>query len=57
MSHYSNMKINMAKSMLEEGMSVGEVSNALGYSSQAYLTTVFKKATGITPRNFKKSDS
>lgn len=56
MSHYSNMKINMAKSMLEEGMSVGEVSNALGYSSQAYLTTVFKKATGLSPKNFKKSD-
>ena len=50
------MKINVAKKMLTEGMSAGEVSDALGYSSQAYLTTVFKKATGKSPKNFKKSD-
>ena len=56
MTHFYNMKINMAKKMLGEGMSVGEVSDALGYSSQAYLTTVFKKVTGLSPKNFKKSD-
>lgn len=56
MTHFYNMKINMAKKMLGEGMSAGEVSDALGYSSQAYLTTVFKKATGLSPKNFKKSD-
>ena len=57
MTHFYNMKINAAKKMLAEGMSAGEVSNALGYSSQAYLTTVFKKTTGKSPKNFKKSDS
>lgn len=57
MTHFYNMKINEAKKMLAEGMSAGEVSDALGYSSQAYLTTVFKKATGKSPKNFKKSDS
>lgn len=54
MTHYSNMKINAAKGMLEQGVSVGEVSNALGYSSQAYFCTVFKKNTGILPKNYKK---
>ena len=56
MTHFYNMKINMAKKLLAEGMSAGEVSDALGYSSQAYLTTVFKKATGLCPKNFKKSN-
>lgn len=55
MTHFYNMKINTAKKMLGDGMSVGEVSDALGYSSQAYLSAVFKKITGVTPKEFKNS--
>lgn len=55
MTHFYNMKINTAKKMLGDGMSIGEVSDALGYSSQGYLTAVFKKITGITPKEFKKN--
>ncbi len=54
MTHFYNMKINEAKKLLENGMTVGEVSDALGYSSQAYFTTCFKKITGIPPKEYRK---
>lgn len=51
--HFSDMKINYAKKLLCNGKSVYEVSNILGYSSQAYFSMCFKKNTGITPIKFK----
>lgn len=53
-SHFSHMKINAAKRLLKEGLSVGEVSEILGYSSQAYMSLCFKKETGMTPLQYKK---
>lgn len=54
MTHFYNMKINEAKKLLENGMTVGEVSDTLGYSSQAYFTTCFKKITGVSPKEYKR---
>ena len=53
MTYFYNMKINVAKKMLGEGLSAGQVSERLGYSSQAYFTTAFKKIAGVTPKDFK----
>ena len=53
-THFSNMKISEAMSLLSEGMSVGEVSDRLGYSYQAYFSLCFKKHTGESPLAYKR---
>lgn len=53
--HYFNrMKINAAITMLQSGSSVKETANELGFSSQNYFSTVFKRITGHSPRNYTK---
>ena len=54
-SYFSSMKISEAKKLLKSGASVYETSLRLGYSSQAYFSLSFKKATGMTPLQFKKA--
>lgn len=48
-------KIERAKKMIiEEKLTLTEVSHELNYSSVAYLSTQFKKVTGLTPSMFKR---
>lgn len=50
-----SIKIRKAKEYLREGsLPLVEISNLLGFCNQAYFTTVFKQATGITPRRFQE---
>ncbi|MBQ7036382.1 MAG: helix-turn-helix transcriptional regulator [Clostridia bacterium] len=54
-SYFSSLKISEAKKLLKSGASVYETSVQLGYSSQAYFSICFKKATGMTPLQYKKA--
>jgi AraC-like DNA-binding protein len=36
-------------------LNLGEISNKMGYSSIAHLSAQFKKITGQTPSQFKKT--
>lgn len=54
MAYFTEMKIKKAMELLKSGMSVGETAEQLSYSSQFYLSRVFKKVTGITPSEYKK---
>lgn len=54
MTHFSDMRINTVKKLIDEGYSIGEISERMGYSSQAYLCTCFKKKIGISPIQYKK---
>lgn len=48
-------KIERAKKLiLAEKLSLTEISYELNYSSVAYLSTQFKKVTGLTPSMFKR---
>lgn len=48
-------KIERAKKLiLEDGLTLTEVSYKLNYSSVAYLSAQFKKVTGLTPSLFKR---
>ena len=48
-------KIERAKKLIiEEGLTLTEVSYKLNYSSVAYLSAQFKKVTGLTPSSFKR---
>ncbi|MBG6110062.1 YesN/AraC family two-component response regulator [Flavobacterium sp. CG_9.10] len=48
-------KIERAKKLImDEKLSLTEISYELNYSSVAYLSTQFKKVTGLTPTMFKR---
>lgn len=50
-----NRRIEHAKILLLTGeRSLSEISDDCGFSSQSYFQTQFKKATGFTPRQYRK---
>lgn len=49
-----NYKMNLACSMLQEGINVEDVAFKLGYSDRTYFAKVFKKYIGQTPGDFIK---
>lgn len=53
-SHYiAIQKIAAAQSMLQEGRTITQVQEALGYSSYAHFSKTFKKLTGICPGEYR----
>lgn len=53
--YFLKMKINTAASLLENGSSVSETAEMLGFSSQPYFSYVFKRETGISPSVYRHS--
>lgn len=53
--YFLKTKIIHASRMLEEGESVSEIAAALGFSSPNYFSFVYKRETGITPSEYRKS--
>ncbi|MBS1690543.1 MAG: helix-turn-helix transcriptional regulator, partial [Bacteroidetes bacterium] len=48
--YQQGLRITKAKELLQqEGQSVSDVANILGYSSISHFSTAFKKATGMKP--------
>lgn len=52
--YITNQKIRAAKRMLMNGMSVTDVALQLSYKSDSHFISVFKKNTGITPKQYAK---
>ncbi len=52
--YYNGLVIFEAKKMLSDGVSVCDVAKALGFSSQNYFSTFFKRITGISPTEYKR---
>ena len=51
-----NQKIERVKELLfYDELSLSEIADKLGYSSVAHLSAQFKKVTGLTPSELKKS--
>ncbi len=48
------IRLEQAQRYLDQGLSVNEVSHALGYESTASFINLFKKHTGKTPSEFRK---
>lgn len=54
--YFSMMKINEAKRLIREsGYNFYEISEMLMFSNSHYFSTIFKKQTGMTPSQYKKS--
>lgn len=53
MSYFNHLKIEAAIRMLRSGSSVQETATALGFSSQNYFSTVFKRIMGKPPTAYK----
>jgi AraC-like DNA-binding protein len=52
---YIAQRIERVKELLVyDELSLSEIADQMGYSSDAYLSTQFKKVVGLTPSHFKK---
>ncbi len=49
------IKITLAKQMLAEGKTVNEIYEELGFTSQSYMSTFFKRETGMSPTKYKNN--
>ena len=56
--YFINLKIERVKELIVyDELSLTEIANILNYSSVAHLSNQFKKATGMSPSQFKKQTS
>lgn len=51
----TDFKVKKAKKMIYEGKKMADISEKLGFSSVAHFSSVFKKRTGVSPTEYKKS--
>lgn len=49
--YFLKLKIKTAAGLMDNGLSVTETADQLGFSSQAYFSTVFKRETGVCPNS------
>ena len=55
LNYINNLKILEAKKMLvQTDKKIWEISQELGYSNQYYFSMGFKKATGYSPKEYRK---
>ena len=53
LDYRNRIRIDFAKELLKNSnFSVSEISENLGYSSLAYFSAAFKKATGFSPTEY-----
>ena len=53
--YFIDMKIEVAKNkLLENIMTLRQISESLGFSDYNYFSRTFKKRTGATPLEFRK---
>ncbi|MGO4372001.1 response regulator [Paenibacillus sp. MCAF20] len=50
-----NERMEKAKLLILQGTPLQEVASAVGYEERSYFSDVFKKKTGLTPTEFRKS--
>ncbi|GHU35530.1 hypothetical protein FACS1894193_13070 [Bacilli bacterium] len=52
---YRPFKIQFAKEMIRQGFEFNDISNQLGYCERSYFDYVFKKATGMSPGEYRNN--
>ena len=55
--YINQQKIEAAKRMMtDDNLKIYEISDALGFESAFYFSRVFKKVTGLSPRDYMKQN-
>jgi transcriptional regulator GlxA family with amidase domain len=53
--HLQNVRIERAKQLLEQGrVAVDDISAAVGYEDASFFRRLFKRRTGVTPRDYRR---
>ena len=53
--YITKIRLEKAKALIETtGLSIIEISEMTGFTSQSYFSTAFKAYTGMTPSQYKK---
>ncbi|GMG88354.1 MmsAB operon transcriptional regulator MmsR [Biformimicrobium ophioploci] len=56
LQHFAHLKIEHACYLLDStGLSVGQISDQLGYDDPLYFSRLFKKTTGLAPSMYRQS--
>ncbi|MBO5060388.1 MAG: helix-turn-helix transcriptional regulator [Clostridia bacterium] len=53
--YFLKQKITAAANAVKGGMSVTDAADAFGFASQGYFSVAFKRETGVSPTEYKKS--
>lgn len=52
--YITNQKISESKQLLKDtSLKIYEISDQLGFESAFYFSKVFKKSTGVSPKDFR----
>ena len=54
LNYLTNIRIEEAKRLLREGKKVHYISRSVGYRSEQYFSSVFKKRTGQSPAEYRE---
>lgn len=52
MEYFNNVKVKYAIGLLYKGSTIKEVAKSLGFGDPNYFSTVFKRVTGVSPKNY-----
>lgn len=52
--YFTILKISVARRLIGEGKSLSYVSDYLGFSSQCYFSTVYRRVLGVSPKESRK---
>ena len=50
--YFLKLKLSRASKLLKRGVSVTDVASELGFSSQAYFSSAFKREVGVSPLEY-----
>ena len=53
--YYSNLRLTEAILLIKEGLSTTEIAERMKFSSPNYFCSFFKKRTGVTPSEYRRS--
>ena len=56
MTYFAALRVKEIQTLLDRGYSVSRISRMMGFSSAAYLSTFFKKRTGINPSEYREEN-
>ena len=56
MQYYNRLRARIASTYLDQGKSVKETADLLGFGDQNYFSTFFKRTVGMSPSQFKKHE-